>query len=515
MSPLKRTEASGRPGALVLLLLLAAGTWQAGRAVVLLLRDRLPLGLLWGDRFGLLVVVLAGCTALAAVALVRQARAVAAGGPVAGWWGVRAALDLALLVAAAELAWLQPYRSLVIELLGGVLGGLLGALLLAGPWLAARVPRRVRTVLDITLLNACVLGVGGELGLRAWAARSSSPLFAPADEGAAAMIARWRIRPGDGGPGYLANSHGFMDEEMTPGTPAAPVVATIGDSFSASIVPHMYHFTTVAERALGLKVHNVGVAAIGPREYERLLRTEVLELKPAVVVVDIFVGNDLTAPLNDPEQGRDLLRDWLDRDRLLLLRVPRLLFANDPGAHGARDGGGSAASMPTAEDLARLFPWLDDPGKEVAGMTVPQYQHLESHRALGVCGPAPPPWQALFETLRRMHALCTERGIAFAVMIIPDEFQVEDVVWDQVLADLPGEQLDRDLPQRVLNTFCREETIPCLDLLPRFRAVPKIGDGTKHLYSLRDSHWNRRGNAEAGAALAEFLQPLLGESTQR
>jgi len=89
------------------------------------------------------------------------------------------------------------------------------------------------------------------------------------------------------------------------------------------------------------------------------------------------------------------------------------------------------------------------------------------------------------------------------------EFQVEDVVWDQVIADLPGEQLDRDLPQRVLGTFCRDEGIPCLDLLPRFRALPPIEDGTKHLYSLRDSHWNRRGNAEAGAALAEFLQPLL------
>ena len=510
MSPLKRTEAGGRPAALVLLLLLAAGTWQAGRSLVLLLRDRVPLGVLWGGTFSLLVVALLACTVLAAAALVRQARAVAAGGPAAGWWGVRAALYLALLVAVVELAWLQPYRSLVVQLLGGVLGGLLGVLVLAGPWLAARVPRRVRTVLDIALLNLCVLSLGGELGLRAWAARSSSPLFAPADEGAAAAIAHWRMSPGDGGPGYLANAHGFMDEEMPPGTPEAPVVVTIGDSFSASIVPHLYHFTTVAERALpGLKVHNVGVAAIGPREYERLLRTEVLALNPSVVVVDIFVGNDLTAPLSEPEEGRDALRSWLDRDRLLLLRVPRVLFATDPGEHGARDAADFTGPAPTVEDLARLYPWLEDPGREVAGMSAPQYQHLESHRALGACGPAPPPWPALFETLRRMHAVCAERGIAFAVMLIPDEFQVEDSVWNQVLADLPGEQLDRDLPQRVLGTFCRDEGIPCLDLLPRFRALPPIEDGTKHLYSLRDSHWNRRGNAEAGAALAEFLQPLL------
>ena len=506
MSPLKRTEAAGgRPGAALLLLVLAAGCWQAGRALVLLLRDRVPLTVLWGGAQPLLVVALAACALLAVAALVVQARALRGGAP-AGWWGVRMALYLALLGAAAEIAWLQPYRTVVVELLGGVLAGLLAALVLAGPWLAARVPRRLRSTADVALLNLLVLCVGGELGLRAWAVRSSSPLFAPADEGAAAMIERYRLHPGATGPGYPVSAHGFMDEEMAPGTPEAPVVATIGDSFSASIVPHLYHFTTVAEQALpGVKVHNIGVAAIGPREYERLLRTEALALSPAVVVVDLFVGNDLTAPLGEPEQGRDALRAWLDRDRLLLLRVPRLLASGDPGARPVAGAG----TLPSPAELARLYPWLDDPAQEVEGMSAPQYLRLEVHRALGACGPAPPPWPALFETLRRMRAACRERGISFAVMVIPDEFQVEDGLWQQVQAELPGEPLDRDLPQRVLDTFCADERIPCLDLLPRLRAAPPLPDGKKHLYSLRDSHWNRRGNADAGAALAEFLQPLL------
>ena len=41
------------------------------------------------------------------------------------------------------------------------------------------------------------------------------------------------------------------------------------------------------------------------------------------------------------------------------------------------------------------------------------------------------------------------------------------------------------------------------------RAVPKEADGRRHLYHLRDTHWNARGNELAGEALAKFVVPLL------
>jgi hypothetical protein len=404
------------------------------------------------------------------------------------------------------LAWLQPYRRLVIELLAGVLGGVFAALVLAaGP--LSRLPRRLRSSADLVLLNACVLGIAGELGLQVWAAHSTSPLFAPDDAGAVAMIERWRPRPGGSMLGFPTNSRRFMDDEFTVGAPGKPVVDEIGDSFSASIVPLWFHFTTVAERDLGgVPVNNIGVSAIGPREYEHLLLTEGLQLKPSVVVVDIFIGNDLTAPLDEPDvAAADPLRDWLDRDRLLLLRVPRLLFGTDPNAGLPTD----SRVIPSPEEMARRYPWLADPFQEVPGMSEGQYARLEAHRAREACGQVPPPWPALFDTLRRMHHECERIGATFAVMLIPDEFQVEDDVWARVLAELPGEPLDRDGPQRILGAFCAEEHLPCLDLLERLRAVPPLPDGRHHLYSLRDTHWNRRGNEVAGHALAEFLKPLL------
>src|SRR5262249_37277827 len=181
---------------------------------------------------------------------------------------------LVVLAAALCILDLQPYRRLVAELLAGATGGALAALVLADRVLE-RLPRRLRVSTDLILFNACVLAVAGELGLRLWAAHSSSPVFAPEDAGAEAMIERFRARPSSPSTGYPVNSSRFLDDEFTLGAPGKPVVVTIGDSFSASIVPLAFHFTTVAEHDLpGIPVNNVGVAAIGPRDDQHLLHPD-------------------------------------------------------------------------------------------------------------------------------------------------------------------------------------------------------------------------------------------------
>ena len=93
-------------------------------------------------------------------------------------------------------------------------------------------------------------------------------------------------------------------------------------------------------------------------------------------------------------------------------------------------------------------------------------------------------------------------------MLIPDEFQVEDGLWDEVVASV-GSRLDRDQPQDRIRAFLRQEGLPSLDLLPILRAVPPLADGQRHLYHLQDTHFNVRGNQVAGEKLAEFLRPYL------
>jgi hypothetical protein len=95
--------------------------------------------------------------------------------------------------------------------------------------------------------------------------------------------------------------------------------------------------------------------------------------------------------------------------------------------------------------------------------------------------------------------------IPLYVLLIPDEFQVEDELWNAVSQqfDRPAQ---RDRPQMILTAWLEQQNIPYLDLLPLMRSVAPMEDGRRHLYHLRDTHWNARGNRIAAESLADFLK---------
>ncbi|HTE06682.1 MAG TPA: hypothetical protein VK824_10835, partial [Planctomycetota bacterium] len=283
------------------------------------------------------------------------------------------------------------------------------------------------------------------------------------------------------------------------------------------VVPHALHFTTVAERLLGRgEIHNMGFAGIGLNLYLHLLESEALALEPDVVVVDVFIGNDLSEGLAESRPAGWLER-WMDGRRLLVALVPRRLWRVTTAQTVTTrplDGTGAARPDPlapgrarTRQELGLAFPWLDDPLRELPGYSPEAFTELERRRAQAVCVPdEPPPWARVHELLLRMRADCGERP--FRVMLIPDEFQVEDAVWEDVRAGQGGARLDRELPQRELGAWLAGQGIPFLDLLPLLRAVPPMEDGRRHLYHARDTHFNARGNDVTGRALAEFLAPF-------
>jgi hypothetical protein len=158
------------------------------------------------------------------------------------------------------------------------------------------------------------------------------------------------------------------------------------------------------------------------------------------------------------------------------------------------------------EDLARAFPWLTDPSLETPTFSERTFLEIESGRALQVCRPEAAQryasvQAALLEMKRRAGA------VPLLVMLIPDEFQVEEELWREVVAaDAAIGELDRDQPQRVLGSWLAVQGIPCLDLLPALRGVSPGADGRRHLYGSRDTHLNARGNLLVGEELARFLR---------
>src|SRR5215831_10867879 len=98
-------------------------------------------------------------------------------------------------------------------------------------------------------------------------------------------------------------------------------------------------------------------------------------------------------------------------------------------------------------------------------------------------------WQQALGHLEHIIIECKNRQVPVGFVLIPDEFQVNPSVLSAALndANLTRNDIDLELPQRRLRTFCANHEVPCLDLLPNFEGVPDT-------YAFRDTHWNVRGN---------------------
>ncbi len=110
--------------------------------------------------------------------------------------------------------------------------------------------------------------------------------------------------------------------------------------------------------------------------------------------------------------------------------------------------------------------------------------------------------------LRALDLFESLLGDRLLLVLIPDEFQVNDTLYQRLLAlgDKPG-IYERDFPQRLIGAYAQRIGIRTLDLLPALRAAEKQG----RTYHLRDTHWNARGNRVAGDEIADFILHSLGK----
>ncbi len=484
------------------------GLWRA-------LSQRVPLRIVLGPPVWIGIAALLAAPAALLAALVREFFDLRRGEPRRSTLAHLGGL-LVVLVAGWELflALVQPFQRLWFDLALALAAGAWAGLILLdrAPALPCPGLRRVAGSALIGLSAGLVLL---EVGLRGVAALHPSPLLARVGDAPRRLIERFRCSPGQVRFGFACNRGGYYDTEFLRRAAGERLVVSIGDSFNVGSVPQAWHYTSVCEERLGVAVYNLGVPGVGPPEYLRLLVDDALPLEPDLVVLCLFVGNDLTYAQVDrglPDRG---LRSWLGREQVLTWVVPRRLarIAAERGRRAGREppvAGSQAAHAPVAPidraALVQAFPWLNDPLLEEGSLSEPAFLRLETQRALENCRADPVSLAGTCALLGEALALAGAGRIC--VLLIPDEFQVEDALWEAVLWSA-GRDLERDRPQRLLTGWLARQGIPCLDLLPVLRAVPPLEDGRRHLYHLRDTHFNARGNRVAGEALADFLGPRL------
>lgn len=377
--------------------------------------------------------------------------------------------------------------------------------------------------LEMLVFQLCLTLLMFELALRLVGHSPSAEILARSSDSVADRIEHHRLRPGTVRWGFPVNRQGHYDSELQPSRPDRPVVVSIGDSFSAGVVPHAFHFTTVAEDQIGIEIANLGIPAIGPEEYLHLLRTEGLALEPAAIVVNLYLGNDFFAaqpaspkPPTDPSLplrlvrgATEMLAPWFDRSQVSwpeTLRRIGLVAAGVETRSDARTG--EVESDRRA--LTQRYPWLGDPHLERPTFRRTIFIELELERVRRLASQRAGDLEPVLGTLRNIRDVAGDRPLL--VVLIPFEAEVEDELWREIQslsdAPLPRYRLRRQLLPRL-----EQEGFRTLDLLPILRAQPVDADGYRHLYHLRDTHFNARGNRVTGEALAAALRPILPPAT--
>ena len=261
-------------------------------------------------------------------------------------------------------------------------------------------------------------------------------------------------------------------------------IAALGDSFAVGpAVAYRNNFLTLLEKELpGTEVYNFGVSGTGPREYRLILHQDGWRCRPDLILVCVFVGNDITEQMATP-------RHFDPRQSALYLFLRR-------GWRLARE---RLRNRPAESQVEQAS------GRGPAGLSEAAFREVEARRLI-VCAKEPKEafekkWRRALDDLQGIIEDCRRHQTPVRFVLMPDEFQVNAQVFEQALLDsgLVRGELDLALPQERLREFFGREGVPCLDLLPAFQ---KESD----TYAPRDTHWNEKGNRLASKWIAGWLQ---------
>lgn len=333
---------------------------------------------------------------------------------------------------------------------------------------------------------------------------------------------------------FTTNSHGLRNPEIPVKKPAGTTrVAIVGDSFVAGLgVADDQVFPRLLERRLAepsdeenIQVLNLGRAGSSTIREADLYETVGREFEPDVVVLAVFLGNDLVEILE--EHDAEELDAWTPPGRLRSLAYrafPNLYLelAMQKAArvseniHQERSKEALWESVKNAAERKGLdleavrarfqnMPEdvIEDTRKGLFSQSTFLLACLEPDRLVRGLSPdeefQKTAWPRLETQLDRMKRLTDSDGARFIIVLIPHAVQVNPEAWD-FCRDL-GYRMREDwltkasFLQQAIPGWCESNRVPCLDLTPKLREFPKP------VYYPKDGHWNPRGHR----AVAEWI----------
>jgi lysophospholipase L1-like esterase len=364
------------------------------------------------------------------------------------------------------------------------------------------------------------------------------------------------------------NAQGLVGPVVSPSKPADEFrVVVLGDSYTVGgQVPYEQTFPAVLEQRLraagyqNVRVIDAGVGGYTTFNEAGLLRAHLADLKPDLVVVAAFLGNDVSENVlataagyrNAPEHPKGMT--WADRAAVLV---------DDSGTWFPRNGRAGSAAMPPPWDASQLLPQpvgnspdgasvattpraavsrLDtlrqtahaiwdgarvqsmllgklfgvpiDPSVSTAPGEVPlaiQQKMLNLTSFEWTILREPPrtywldvAWPLFGRYLGDIRSTAGSVGASTVLLAIPEMAQFDDQMHARTMYEFrfADDEVDWDQPQRQLALQAAQVGMPELDLLPLFRARPD----RSQLYLRLDTHFTALGHQATADALAAFLQ---------
>ena len=308
---------------------------------------------------------------------------------------------------------------------------------------------------------------------------------------------------------FQTNSLGLRGGEIAYDKPAEGYrVLVLGDSFVAAA--HVSLEQTMAHQLGDLlrqdlaprpaEVINAGVAGYGTSQEYLYLETEGYRYYPDVVVLVVFLGNDLTDNLRS-EDAR-----W-DRPTFEVGANGQLLQVNRPRRAGDRPGRddllfrtSTVYNFVQSGLLAKLDPANTRTGEEgrEPGQDFQIYRRAQPQKLLKA-------WEVTEALIEAIAARCDAIGARLVVAGAPSFRQLDPNRFVQLLlADgVDPADYDPELPSRLLAGVAARERLLYLDLLPVLRQAQGRGEGD--VFYPRNTHWAPAGQRAVAEALRAFL----------
>lgn len=274
-----------------------------------------------------------------------------------------------------------------------------------------------------------------------------------------------------------------------------PRVLVLGDSFSLEGEGSLGALLKRHFAARGIDTINLARMGEGPSFYLDRLKLYGGVVRPRLILVNYFAGNDLTDTANELD-GRGRAR-----------RIVKQLMARSFSANQLI---GLVHRMSLRRRIARIEASPDYGKPGVEKLTNPfMFEIRAAHpdflvqNLLMPSAEAERAWQANQGYLLEIKRLAAGLDAELAIAILPPDVQVQKThyrFYQTLGIQTDPRFLETDTPQRRFARFCGENQLRCFDLLPALRRA-----GSRELYLEQDTHWNAEGNRLAFEAIARQL----------